>query len=134
VGYVLNVDPEVFLIDQATGEPTGIESTSTAQVLGAQTADPLPWATQGLVRWTTGTFIGGRQVRGHTFIPGTTETDNTLGVPNSTYLTALDAAAATLIGTSGVTPVVYSRKNHSGWPIISRSTWTKWAELRSRRD
>lgn len=132
--YTATVEPEVFLIDQATGEPTGIESTTTTPVSFTDGTDKLPWVVQGLVQWTTGTFIGGRQVRGRTYIPGVTGAGNTNGIPNSDYLTALNTAAATLLGTTGVTLVVYSRKNHSAWPVVSRNAWQKWAELRSRRD
>jgi hypothetical protein len=132
--YTATVESEVFLIDQATGEPTGMESVTTTPVVCTQSSDPLPWQTQGLIRWTTGTFIGGRQVRGRTFIPGPCETCNTSGVPNSSYVPTLQSVAATFLGTSGVTPVIYSRVNHSAWPILGRSTWSKWAFLGSRRD
>lgn len=133
-GYTIKVEDQVFLIDQVSGEPTGIESVSTTAVTTTGASDPLPWATQGLMRWTTGTFIGGRQVRGRTFIPGTLESCNTLGVPNATYSSIVVPAIATFLGTTGVTPVIWSRKNHSGWPIINGDLWSKWAELRSRRD
>jgi len=133
-GYTATVESDVYLIDQATGEPTGTVGVTVAAITCTGASDPLPWATQGLVRWTTGTFIGGRQVRGRTFLPGTLESCNTLGVPNSVYTGVVNPALATFLGTTGVTPVIYSRKNHSAWPIINANLWTKWAELRSRRD
>lgn len=132
--YTASVESDVFLIDQVTGEPTGIESVTVTPVACTQSSDALPWATQGLVRWTTGTFINGRQVRGRTFIPGPCESTNTAGVPTALYLSTVQSVAATFLSTTGVTPVIYSRKNHSGWPVLGRSTWNKWAELRSRRD
>lgn len=132
--YVMTVEPEVFLIDQSTGEPSGIAATTTTSVTGIQESTPLPWMTQGLIRWQTGVFVGGRQIRGRTFIPGTTTTDNLLGVPTSTYTSELNTAAAALLGTTGVTLLTYSRKNHTSFAVVSRNTWDKWAELRSRRD
>lgn len=132
--YQMVVDPEVFSIDQATGEPTSVESTTQDSVTGANTAEPLPWVSQGLLRWHTGVFVGGREVRGRTFIPAPTTDDNTGGVPNSTYLGVLNTAGAALISATNVTLLTYSRQHHTSFAVISRSPWTKWAELRSRRD
>jgi len=134
IGYTMAPETDVFTIDPVTGEPTGIVSVTATARTGGDSTDPLPWMTQGLIRWTTGTFIAGRQVRGRTFIPGATEAWNTGGVPNTTYKTQLTTALTTFLTTVGVTPVIYSRHNHSAWPVINGSVWTKWAELRTRRD
>lgn len=132
--YTMTVEHDVFTIDQVTGQPTGIESTSPAARAGTDAGSALPWATQGLISWTTGTFVGGRQVRGRTFIPGPTENANNIGVPTGSYPGYLSTAITNLLTTTGVTLVIYSRKNHSAWPVLSGTGWSKWAELRSRRD
>jgi hypothetical protein len=132
-GLTITVDPEVIAFDPATGDPTGVESTSTAQITTGGAGEPLPWSTQGLMRWRTGVFIGGKEVRGRTFIPALTEGHNTAGRPAAALLTILNAAGATLILASPDLQV-YSRTHGVVHNVTARSTWTEWAELRTRRD
>ena len=132
--YTVQVENEVITIDVATGEPYSSSAVTSSPVVGLQEAEPLPWATQGLVQWATGAFIGGRRLRGRTFIPGTTATDNTVGVPTTTYKSGLQSAAAALIGDTASMLVIYSRAHTTYQPVIAGTAWAKWAELRSRRD
>lgn len=132
--YTMQVEPEVASIDVATGKTTLVTTTSNALVTGNSSSAPLPWATQGLVRWSTGHFINGRQVRGHTFIPGPCVNDNSGGVPSSGYQGTLNSAAATLVGSAIVNFYIYSRKNLTGENVSGGSAWNKWAVLTSRRD
>lgn len=132
--YTFQVEPDVFNIDTATGKAVASTGTGTLPVTGTEAGDPLPWATQALMRWGTTTFIGGRQIRGHTFIPGMVETNNTLGVPTAGLQTTFNAAAATLIGNLAAEFVIYSRKNGIGAVVTSDAMWSKWSVLRSRRD
>lgn len=133
-GYTMKVETEVYTIDLATGEPTSVEGVTSSLVTGTEATNPLPWATQGLIRWTTGTFLNGRQLLGHTYIPGPSEANNDTGTPRSDYQSTLTTAAGTLLGTAGVTLVAYSRRNHTAFPVIAGTTWDKWAVLRTRRD
>lgn len=132
--YHLQVDPNVETIDYTTGLATGATGVSTSPVVGANTNDPVPWGTQGLLQIRTPVFINGRQQRGRIFIPGPCENDNTGGVPSTTYKADVLAAAATLISDINSNLQVYSRKNHLGSVVTVAAIWAKWANLRTRRD
>lgn len=129
----VRTDAQVYLVDEATGQPTGINAVTPVVVACTQSGDPTPYATQAVVQWRTGWFIGGREVRGRTFIPGMSETNNTLGRPTSGLLTTINNAAAALISDANSVFGVYSQKNFNFQEAVSGSTWTEWGVLRSRR-
>ena len=142
-GCVLAINPVGDLIDDATGALVGQDAgTPPAAVAFAGSGDPLPFATQALVRLSTAAFINGRRLQGHMNIPYLVESDSTSGFgPNAGTVTALQNAA-NLLGTTVVTPIsqrVWHRPNpvtHTGGnsqPVIARTVSTKWATLRSRR-
>lgn len=134
--YTFNVQSDVEVIDLATGEITGLDDAGTLDpVTGTDDGNLLPVVTQGLVRFRTGQYAGGREIRGRIFIPGATENNNDGGQPDGGYTSTILAAADDL-KTSDLTagPVIYSPTHHNAAPIVSASVWTKWAELRSRRD
>lgn len=131
--YVMTVEPEVYVLDTATGQPLSVVSTTTTAVAGTDGGDPLPWATQALIEWPTGIFLGGRQVRGRTFIPGPTESKNTNGVPNGVIIANLNTAASNLVNDVLSDFQIYSRKNGVIEQALAGSTWSKWAILTSRR-
>lgn len=133
-GYALQVEPLVVSIDVATGQPTGGAATTTAGVVGTDGGDPLPFATQGVLQWQTGVYVGGRELRGHNFIPGPCEGRNTGGVPISLYKSNIGTAAATLIGTANAQLVLYSRTKQTFNQVNSGAVWAKWGYLSSRRD
>jgi hypothetical protein len=109
-------------------------------------SDPLPPATQGLVRWSTSSFAFGRRVQGRTFIPALLESAST-GVPSAGLNTTANSAISGLLA---AVPdlVIYSRPVESDPshvpPITSRpggiglvtggTLINKFAVLRSRRD
>lgn len=125
---------EVVEIDEATGQIIGVESVTALGTTGANAGDPLPFATQGLVRWFTGAFIAGRQLRGRTFIPGMVEANNSAGRPSGTLMADIQAAADALIADTNSLLAVYS-KTHATWQgVTSASVWSEWAQQRSRRD
>lgn len=125
---------EIELFDAATGQITGLATTDAVTSVGTQAGDMLPPATQGLVRWRTGFFANGRELRGRTFLPGMVEGSNLNGAPASTVVTALSGYAASLVSGTNHQLSVYSRAHASAAPVTSSSVWTKWAQLRSRRD
>jgi hypothetical protein len=96
----------------------------------------MAFATQGLIRWRTGVFIAGRELRGRTFIPGATESRSANGRPDSTYITTAETAAQDLLDNAalGAALVVYSVTHRQVELVQSRSVWGQWAVLRSRRD
>lgn len=128
------VEGEISVIDVATGQQTNAYSVAPATHDFSDSGDPLPTATQGLIRWQTSGFANGRRIRGHTFIPGMTETRNTGGIPDPAALAAMQAAADVLIADAPTELVVYSPTHHVYEPVDTANPWTKWAVLRSRRD
>lgn len=129
-----DTDSDVEVISDATGQIVSVQSTTPVSGGGALSGDILPPATQALIRWRTGSFVGGREIRGKTFIPGLTETAATSGQVTTATLTAFETAAATLQGTANANLVVYSRANNTHAEVVSSSCWAQFAVLRSRRD
>lgn len=114
-------------------------ATNSAAASGQDTGDELPFQTQGLVAWTTNTFLNGRRLIGRSFIPGPTEQRNAQGAPDSTYLTTMNAAGAAYAATATVVPVVWQDKHDEIPPSGSTGVITggvargAWKVLRSRR-
>lgn len=138
VNVILNtatmvVDPTVYTLDVATGQPTSTHGTTVANVIGNKSSEVLPTATQGLLRWHTGVFLGGRELQGRTFIPAPTEADSLNGVPSSTYTGILNTAGINLTSAGPITFGVYSREHRQFRQATSASPWGQWALLRSRR-
>ena len=138
-----------FIIDQPLGdfveETNGeIQSQAAPSALPGgltftQSAEILPYQTQALVRYQTGTFLNGRRITGRTFIPGWTEINNVIGTPSATDITALGAfntALGTTIVTSMSQRVWHRPVNGTGGlsaPVLSRTVSPEWSVLRSRR-
>jgi len=124
----------VEVVDPITGQPTGVETVSGYTLPGGATGDVLPWQTQALITWNTGTWISGRQVRGRTFIGGLVEAMNSAtGLPDGALLTDLATAAGHLI-----TPIdgvfgIYSRVHQNTYPIVAATVSPRWSVLRTRR-
>lgn len=127
------IDDEVLEVNVLTGQTEGVFTVSGASGAGADTGDAVPNAAMALIRWRTGVFLGGRELRGRTFIPGFTETSvQANGNVSDTAVQALNTAAGTLISTSEVG--IYSPTKNAFADATSASTWTEFAILRSRRD
>lgn len=132
--YTITVDTEVLTVNSTTGEITAATTVSPRTFAGEDAGDPLPWQTQGLVKWPTGVFVAGRRLTGRVFIPGPTESSNTNGVPNAGYLTAIQDAGESLLGALDASLFVYSPTHHAAHIAIGASAMPRWASLRSRRD
>lgn len=127
---------DVDQVDPATGEvvqrfnvtPVAVNSTSTGQTL--------PWSTQGLIRFKTGVFAGGRELRGRFFIPGFTELANLDGKVDPTGVAGFNGVLATWLaaGTAGTNLVVWSRTQGTTATVSNATIWDQWAVLRSRRN
>lgn len=128
------VQGQVDVIDVASGQPTSIASATPVTGTGTTSGDALPPATQGLLRWNTGFFISGRQVKGRTFVPGMTSSATTNGAPSTSALSTMQTAMTNYAGLTLATPCIYSRVNHTTADISGGSPWTEYAVLRSRRD
>ena len=126
-------NPDVANLDIATGNLLGITSTTPSTGTGSATGDIQPYATQGLLRLVTNVVVGTKLLRGRLFLPGSVESSNS-GIPISAYQTAYNGAAATLIGAANAEWLVWSKVHGQVAPVITATTWNKWAVLRSTRD
>lgn len=128
------VESEVQTISDTTGQPVGSAAITPPTGGGGGAAAQLPVVAQGLLRLRTGSFLGGREVKGRCFIPGLTENDNDLGVPNASIVAVVDAAGAALVADANSILVVYSRANLTNVTVSSAAMAPYWSYLRTRRD
>lgn len=133
VDQAWTIDPEVLVIDPTTGQTTGVRTVTVTPGTGADAGNAVPNASMILVRWRTGDFFNGRELRGRTFIPGATATSvQANGNLSDTAVQAINAAAATLISNSAF--CIYGPTTGIVSEVDTGSTWTEFATLRSRRD
>jgi hypothetical protein len=125
--------PEVAVLNPA-GTLIGLWNVTPATGMGNQTSGQSPPATQGLVRWNTGVFYQGRQIRGRTFIPAIPQAMATGGTPTGTLVTNCNAAASALIADANAEFGIYSRKAAGFYNVVTGGLWGQFAVLRSRRD
>lgn len=130
-----STESAVAVMTTSPGTVTGLISTTVRSGAGGTAATLLPGMTNWIVNWRTGSFSGGRELRGKTYVPGPTESDNdTNGVPSGGSRTAIQTAADTLHAVATPSLQVWSRKNGVSSGVIAASVPAKWGSLRSRRD
>lgn len=128
-------EPEVVQIDDATGDISLSTNTTPQSGIGSDVGESLPKSTMGLLRWRTGVYVGGKEIRGRTFVPGVLEANNTAtGTPDTTIINVMNNAASALVADAASTLVIYSPTKHTHAVVQSGSAWNQWAVLRSRRD
>lgn len=127
------VQGTVVTMDPVTGDITSSEDVTGQNGFGADTGEIMPFATQALVRWHTGEYINGRELRGRTFIPAMTIVSDDQGVLLSTNLTTIQNAADGLIA-SGQNMLMWSKTHGETRVVTSADVWNQFAILRSRRD
>lgn len=125
---------DVETVDAATGQTTAVESTTPQTGAGSAATPLISIASQGLVRWRSGFYIAGREVRGRTFIPGLTSTAVDDGSVAAGTRTDIQTAADALIADANSSLVVWSRAHGQQPNAESASVWANFAVLRSRRD
>jgi len=128
------VPGEVEQFDPANGNLTGIVAVTGGTGTGADATSYLPPANQMLIRWRTGTFVGGREIRGRTFIPGVTEAGTADGVLEASWQSTLLSAANALIADTDSELQIWSPTQGATADVASASVWNQLAVLRSRRD
>lgn len=133
-GTVSFFDGVFDLVDPVSGQVTGSEQGSTWTTSYTGPAEVLPIQTQGLIQWRTGVYVGGREIRGRTFIPAPGEAQSTGGTPAATYRVSWETRADALVAATSAAPVIWSRARGQAAPITSGTVWPKWATLRTRRD
>ena len=117
--------------NNATGALTGEWSDSTNHVgAGSNTGQSVADASQVLIRWNSGVVVGGRFVKGRTYIPGLSVANLSSGNLSSSANTVFANAAAAFLATSGVEFAVYHRPvNGAGGQLLAAESATVWNEL-----
>ena len=127
-------------VDEVTGTIVGqFTAAGVASTNGTNAGERLPYMTQGLLRYSTASFIAGRRLQGRQNIPLPAETDSTSGTPNAAYRAALQTAANILGATivTGISQRIWHRPvagvGGLSAAVTSRTPSAEWAVLRSRR-
>jgi hypothetical protein len=123
------------IIDDATGTLTGAYSVGNRFGNGTNVSELLPRQAQGMIRWDTSVVVGGRRLRGRTFVPGPTEPLNEQGgQPVVGYVDGLEGTGEFLRDSPGNELRVYSPTHHTSAVVTGVGAAPYWANLRSRRD
>ncbi len=128
-------------LNPATGALQAEYGVDPWTVTGTVSDAQLPGASQACIGWATGVAIGGRMLRGRTFVAGISRFslagDGGILTETQTLLNAM-ATAWNDAGTSDCVAGVWHRpRSGSGGSFHGISGWTiptKFAVLRSRRD
>lgn len=124
---------EVEEVDVSSGHVIGVFQTIPGAGSGASGNERLSGVMQALIRWRTGVYLGGREIRGRTFIPGMVQDSNDAGVLTGTVRDALSGYAAGLIADANSTLVCYSPTHSAQATVLTGTCWSEYAVLRSRR-
>lgn len=133
------VSGEVRHIDEATGALLGVLTvTPPAPSQGTVSEPAAADATQYLLRWTTGQVVGGRLLRGRTFIPGVPLTSIQNGNVAATIKTSFDTDIASwLSATPGLViwhrPKLIPASAGVAHPVTGGTVWTEFGVQRGRR-
>lgn len=124
------------IIDVATGEVTDVAIGDGGAVAGTDSSDALPPANALLMRMHTSVFVGGREVRGRSFVPYFTEASNSAGSPSGATVSGWNGLFQDMNGTGGANGamVVWSRAHARAEYVSSFDAWSQWGSVRSRRD
>jgi len=134
-------DAFVDTINPATGAITGTDSFTPWTLTGLSGTDFAPPSSQALLAWGTAAVIGGRRVRGHTFLgPLPTAAVSSTGTLSGLYLGRFQAIADKWVdnGLTDTFAVVWHRpvggSGGTAEDITTHVARSKLAVLRSRRD
>lgn len=138
---LITVSPTIEVVDESTGELQGYidDETEVSPVPGASSGSYVGSA-GGVVSWNTNTVVGGRRVRGRTFVvPMRTNAFDGDGTLAPSTITAMrDGADALLEAEFEQELVIWSRPRAGSPGVIAPVTGYRIpdmaAVLRSRRD
>lgn len=134
-GCLFTLDPVAVEVDPQTGNPTDSRTITPFTEGASGGSDVLPRMTSALVQFRTGTFAAGREIQGRWSLPYFAEAQNAPGgVLASASVTALNAALATMLSTSSVALVIWSRKTGFPHAVSTAQVRPAWATMRSRAD
>lgn len=134
---VYSQEQEGRIIEAETGTLQGLWTDGEAfGGFGTDAAEPVPDASQVLMRWNTNTVIGGRFLRGRTFVPGLGVDNVTNGNVSAGSITLFSGAMNTFVAT-GLGFCIWHRPTlgaGGGFAEVSGSSvWNELAVLRRRR-
>lgn len=129
---------EVRILNTNTGELTGVFSVTPGSPISGGNVGGYNLAAGGRVDWTTGIIVGGRRLRGRTYVvPLAVASYSNVGQLLAATVTQLTTAATTFRNdmAGGAHPLqVWSRANGVAADVASVSIPPMGAILRSRRD
>lgn len=104
---------------------------------GTDTSQPVPEASQVLVRWATGIVVDGRFLKGRTYVPGVATGYSASGQVLASVRTNFTASGNNL-ATAAVGFAIWHRPSPGGTDgqsavVTSSSVWNEFAVLRRRR-
>jgi hypothetical protein len=146
IGTTISFPSEVLQLNTATGELTAVQSVSPPASVPGGGAGAYSAPSGARLRWSTAGIVGGRRVRGTTFlVPLYGAAYDDAGTIEPATLSQLQAAGETYLSTIPDTPAVYSRpfegteenptpRAGSEHVITECVVPDKAAVLRSRRD
>jgi len=136
---IINISEEGAVVNDATGKQVDIVALASQPTVTGVGAGPYSAPSGCAVRWNTAGVVGGRLVKGHSFIvPLSNSAYQSDGSLASAAITALQNAANASIATQALPRVVYSRPTATRplgvfSPITTASIPDRAAVLRSRR-
>lgn len=133
-----NVRPEGRELDTTTGTLVGAwtEATDYSGTGTLTSGQPVPDATQILIRWSTDHVVNGRFLRGRTYIPGTTTTNVSGGNLAASIVTSYTTDSNTLVNSGNQLAIWHRPINGVGgvaWAVDSAQCWSEFAVQRRRR-
>lgn len=134
-GTTITVEGDVEVVDPATGQVTGIFAVGSESTTSTGAAAIAP-ALQGLIRWRTGDFVAGREIRGRLFVPWLSSEANTAGLPSTAFTAQMQASADNLLADASAAGglSIYSETHRQEALVSVATVWSEFAVMRSRRD
>lgn len=133
-GVQIAIEGDVEVVDVSNGQVTAVHNVTPATYNSSASGQALPWATQGLLRLRTGSWVNGREVRGRIFIPSPAELHSDSNGPVAGYRNAVQSAVNSILQPGSNALIIWSPTHGLIRPVQSWQVWTEWAVLRSRRD
>lgn len=139
-GNSVQINPQVLGLDETDGSLNGQTIVTPAGPHnGTNSGEPLPPASQMLLRWFTPQVANNRLIRGHWFLPAQTDGANTsAGQVDPGTIAAVVGSMQDLIDDADSQLAIWHRPNGSSagsvGAVDSAGVWNEWAVLRSRRD
>lgn len=135
ISATLTTEANLQVVDPVSGDVQGFLESEQIVTSGSSTSPMLPPSNQYLVRFTTGVYIDGRQVRGRTYIPCPSLAGATAqGTVSAGDRIALTDRGQALIDDPDSNFVIWSKKNQRWHSAVNADCWSQYAVLRSRRD